>query len=149
MKHNKQLLYCQNVTMLLTTENACMLLQGHAPCRSCMHLQLLYISSTSWWSSSTCLQAMQTGELQSAVGLLASFDAQQTVDKICTHAGSVNILWKLACSLKDARSQTSDTHPSACKHMPGLSDKRAEQSKECNVLCKSVHTRHSLPAGDD
>ncbi len=44
---------------------------------------------------------MQTGDLQSAVGLLASFDAQQTVDKICTHASGVNIPWKLACSLED------------------------------------------------
>ncbi len=79
---------------------------------------------------------MQTGDLQSAVGLLASFDAQQTVDEICAHAGGVNILWQLACGLEDARIQTSDTHPSAYNHMPGLSRKQAEQSKECNVLCK-------------
>jgi len=98
------------------------------------------------------MPALQTGDLQSAVGLLASFDAQQTVDKICTHAGSVNIPWKLACSLEDARSQTSDTHPFACKHMPGLSHKQAEQSKECcakafdipDIACLPVMTR-SVP----
>ena len=76
---------------------------------------------------------MQTGDLRSAAGLLASFDAQQTIDKICTHAGGVNIPWKLASSLEDARSQTSDTHPFACQHMPGLSHNPAEQSKESSV----------------
>ncbi len=79
---------------------------------------------------------MQAGDLQSAVGLLASFDAQQTVDKICTHAGGVDIPWKLAGSLEDARSETSDTHPFACKHMPGLSHNQAEQSKESSVALK-------------
>ena len=56
---------------------------------------------------------MEQREKPSAANLACS-DAQQAIDKICTHAGDINVLWQLAGSLEDAGRQASHSHSSAC-----------------------------------